>query len=128
MYRQYYLVVTQHYTRRLCKLFPMLQPSQHCCGRTHDCACTVSCRTYPCLTNGSDHANLIWLITSEVLPSSAIRKREVIVNIYFFSVVEQPNLAVSRLTVEVSTSSSSSSSSSHARARARALDRTPQNE
>jgi len=89
----------------LCKLFPMPQPSHHCCERTHHCACTVvvALTQIRRLTNGSDHANLIWLITSEVLPPSAIRKREIIVNI-FFSVVQQLNLAVGCLIVEVSRS------------------------
>ena len=105
MYRQYCLVVTQHYRRHLCKLFTMLQSSQRCCERTHDCACTVvvAVTHMRCFTNGSDHANLIWLFTSEVLPPSAIRKHEVIVNI-FFSVVQQLSLAVGRLIVEVSRS------------------------
>ena len=83
----------------------MPQPSHHCCERTHHCACTVvvALTQIRRLTNGSDHANLIWLITSEVLPPSAIRKREIIVNI-FFSVVQQLNLAVGCLIVEVSRS------------------------
>jgi hypothetical protein len=99
------LVVTQHHRRHLCKLFPMLHPSQHCCERTHDCACTVvvALTQIRRLTNGSNRANLIWLITREVLPPSAIRIREVIVNIFFFSVVQQLNLALGRLIVEVST-------------------------
>jgi hypothetical protein len=117
MYRQWCLVVTQHYRRHLCKLFPMLQPSDHCCERTHDCACTVvvALTQIRCLTNGSDHANLIWLITSEVLPPSAIRKREVIVNFFFLVVVvvEQINLAVGRLVVEVSRSHTDTHTPTH---------------